>query len=124
MRYLIMGAGALGSVFDGLLSHSGHSVAFMGRGEHFAHLKARGLTIDGLWGEFHLGPVAAPEAASGTVYDIILLCVKSFDTKEACRLIKPHLAPDGLVISVQNGLGNRGAGASGPWPPPPSQPLN
>jgi 2-dehydropantoate 2-reductase len=106
MRYLIMGAGALGSVFGGLLSHSGRSVAFMGRGEHFAHLKAHGLTIDGLWGEFHLGPVAAPEAAPGPVYDIILLCVKSFDTKEACRLIKPHLAPDGLVISVQNGLGN------------------
>lgn len=106
MRYLIMGAGALGSVFGGLLSQAGRTVAFMGRGKHFAHLKAQGLTIDGLWGEFHLGPVATPAPSSEDLYDIILLCVKSFDTEEACRLAGPHLAPEGLVVSVQNGLGN------------------
>ena len=106
MRYLIMGAGALGSVFGGLLSHAGRSVAFMGRGEHFARIKTQGLTIDGLWGEFHLGPVTTPDPASENLYDIILLCVKSFDTEAACRLIAPYLAPEGLVVSVQNGLGN------------------
>lgn len=106
MRYLIMGAGALGSVFGGLLAHSGRSVAFVGRGAHLAHLKSHGLTIDGLWGEFHLGPVPTPEAEPDVLYDIILLCVKSFDTQEACRQVRPYLAPEGLVVSVQNGLGN------------------
>jgi len=106
MRYLVMGAGALGSVFGGLLAHAGRSVAFMGRGDHFAHLKAHGLTIDGIWGEFHLGPVPTPDAEPEVLYDILLLCVKSFDTEAACRQVRQYLAPDGLVISVQNGLGN------------------
>jgi 2-dehydropantoate 2-reductase len=101
-----MGAGALGSVFGGFLANSGRTVAFLGRGEHFAHLKARGLTIDGIWGELRLGPVLTPSAEPEALYDIILLCVKSFDTEEACRRIRPYLAPDGLVVSVQNGLGN------------------
>jgi len=108
MRYLILGTGALGSVFGGLLKHSGQSVAFLGRGPHFEELKGRGLVIDGIWGEYRLGPVATPEApgADLKLYDVILLCVKSFHTQEACRQARPYLADDGLIISVQNGLGN------------------
>jgi 2-dehydropantoate 2-reductase len=105
MRYLVMGAGALGSVFGGLLQHSGLSVAFIGRGAHFEHITTRGLTIEGIWGEFPVGPVAPQEAVSHR-YDVILLCVKSFHTREACRRVQGWLAPQGLVISVQNGLGN------------------
>jgi len=105
MRYLVMGAGALGSVFGGLLQHSGRSVAFIGRGAHFEHITTRGLTIEGIWGEFQVGPVAPQQAASDR-YDVILLCVKSFHTREACRRVKGLLAPQGLIISVQNGLGN------------------
>jgi 2-dehydropantoate 2-reductase len=105
MRYLILGTGALGSVFGGLLKHSGQSVAFLGRGPHFQELKGRGLVIDGIWGEYRLGPVDTPGAASEP-YDVILLCVKSFHTEEACRRVRPYLADDGLIISVQNGLGN------------------
>jgi 2-dehydropantoate 2-reductase len=105
MRYLIMGAGALGSVFGGLLQHSGQAVAFIGRGPHFEHLTGRGLTIDGIWGEFQVGPVAPPSDPAAQ-FDVILLCVKSFDTSEACRRVKDLLAPQGLIISVQNGLGN------------------
>ena len=105
MRYLIMGAGALGSVFGGLLKHRGQSVAFIGRGAHFDQITTRGLTIEGIWGEFQVGPVA-PEPVAGDGYDVILLCVKSFHTLEACRRVKGLLVPQGLIISVQNGLGN------------------
>jgi 2-dehydropantoate 2-reductase len=105
MRYLVMGAGALGSVFGGLLQHCGQSVAFIGRGPHFDHITTRGLAIEGIWGEFRVGPVAPSSVASGG-YDVILLCVKSFHTQEACRRVQGLLAPQGLVVSVQNGLGN------------------
>jgi 2-dehydropantoate 2-reductase len=104
MRYLVMGAGALGSVFGGLLQLSGQAVAFIGRGPHFATITSQGLTIDGIWGEFPVGPVAHPEPSG--VYDVVLLCVKSFHTREACRRVKDRLAPQGCVVSVQNGLGN------------------
>ena len=105
MRYLVMGAGALGSVFGGLLQHCGQSVAFIGRGTHFGRITTRGLTIEGIWGEFQVGPVAPPSVSSGS-YDVILLCVKSFHTQEACRQVQGLLAPQGLIVSVQNGLGN------------------
>jgi 2-dehydropantoate 2-reductase len=105
MRYLIMGAGALGSVFGGLLQHRGQSVAFIGRGPHFDQITTRGLTIEGIWGEFQVGP-AAPQTWSSDRYDVILLCVKSFHTREACLQVKGRLAPQGLIVSVQNGLGN------------------
>lgn len=108
MRYLVAGTGALGSVFGGLLQHSGHSVAYLGRGEHFEQAKVQGLSLDGIWGEFHVGPItpAGLQAQTPETYEVILLCVKSFATRETCRQLRGRLAPRGLIISVQNGLGN------------------
>jgi 2-dehydropantoate 2-reductase len=103
-----MGAGALGTVFGGRLRRAGQAVDFIGRGEHFEVLCRQGLTIDGIWGRVQLGPINVPPTDPALVqpYDVILLCVKSFDTAAACRQIKGLLAPQGLVISIQNGLGN------------------
>jgi 2-dehydropantoate 2-reductase len=105
MRYLIVGTGALGSVFGGLLRHQGQDVALMGRGPHFEQVTAKGLSIDGIWGDFAVGPLARHQDFSER-YEVILLCVKSFDTQEACRQIRGLLAPQGIIVSVQNGLGN------------------
>lgn len=106
MRYLIMGTGALGTVFGGLLLRAGQQVDFLGRGEHFAVLCRQGLAIDGIWGEVRWGPVTTPPPGARHLYDCVLLCVKSFDTAAACRQFRELLAPQGLVISMQNGLGN------------------
>lgn len=106
MRYLVMGSGALGTVFGGLLLRAGQQVDFLGRGAHFEALRHQGLSIDGLWGEVKLGPVSVPPAAAGPLYEVVLLCVKSFDTKTACHQIRELVQPRGLVISIQNGLGN------------------
>ncbi len=103
-RYLIMGTGALGTVFGGLLQHAGHSVAFLGRGAHFQRLTTEGGLIDGIWGEYPVAPVALP--LSGERYDVIMLSVKSYDTATAVRRVAFLAAPDGLVVSLQNGLGN------------------
>jgi 2-dehydropantoate 2-reductase len=104
MRYLVVGVGALGSVFGGFLKHSGNSVAFMGRGAHFEHLQSQGLTIEGIWGTYQVEGIAPP--AEGELFDVILLCVKAFDTENACRQVKERLAPGGFVVSIQNGLEN------------------
>lgn len=104
MRYLVMGTGALGSVFGGLIRQAGCRVDFWGRGAHFQALQRQGLQLTGIWGEHRLGPITTP--SPGSLYDLILFCVKSFDTEAAAKVCRPHLAPSGLIISIQNGLGN------------------
>lgn len=49
MNYLVMGAGALGSVFGGMLARQGHEVTFVGLDDHLKAMQSRGLTIRGIW---------------------------------------------------------------------------
>lgn len=108
MKYLVMGAGALGSVFGGLLQEQGHEVTFVGRGRHLEAMQQHGLKLTGIWGEHNLPvvkAVASPAELSDT-FDVVLLCVKSMHTAKAMEQVLPRLAPDGLVVSIQNGLGN------------------
>jgi 2-dehydropantoate 2-reductase len=105
---VVAGAGALGSVFGGLLARAGHDVILVGRGPHMAAVARDGLRIEGLFGDHvvhGLATVADVGAMKGT-FDTVLLTVKSYDTAAMVRAMAPHLAPDGCLISLQNGLGN------------------
>ncbi|MGQ9688781.1 MAG: ketopantoate reductase family protein [Desulfobaccales bacterium] len=104
LSYLIFGTGALGTVFGGLLQHAGHDVAWVGRGAHFRQLTTEGGLINGIWGEYRLRPVALPRPQDR--FDVVLLCVKSFDTVAAIQQLGPWVTPRTVVISLQNGLGN------------------
>jgi len=115
---LIAGAGALGSVVGGLLAAAGWPVTLLGRRAHLDATRTRGLVIDGLFGIHRVhGLVCATDAADlRGPYDAVLLAVKTYDTAAMAALVTPHLAPDGFLISFQNGLGNveaaeRAAGA-------------
>ncbi|MBX3023499.1 ketopantoate reductase family protein [bacterium] len=108
MRVLIAGAGALGSVFGAFLGRAGDDVTLLGRAAHLEAIARDGLRVDGLWGE-HLvrGLATATDAAAlRGVFDAILLPVKSYDTAAVSEAVAPRLADDGVVISLQNGLGN------------------
>ncbi len=59
MKYLVMGAGALGSVFGGLLAERGHDVTFVGADDHLLAMQKQGLTITGIWGEHRIGSIKA-----------------------------------------------------------------
>lgn len=107
-RYLLMGAGALGSVIGGLLARQDHDVAFVGLDDHLRAMQQKGLLITGLWGEHFLPEVSAfygTEGLSGT-FDAVLLCVKSYHTARVVRQACPFMREDTLVFSLQNGLGN------------------
>lgn len=108
MRILIAGAGALGSVFGGFLRRAGEDVTLLGRPAHLDAIAAGGLHIDGLWGAHRVGgfAVAADPRALRGPYDLILLPVKSYDTVPMATAVAPLLAGDGVMISLQNGLGN------------------
>jgi len=107
-RILIAGAGALGSVFGGFLRRAGQDVTLLGRAEHLDAVAARGLCIDGIWGEHHVRgfSVAAGAGALAGDFDLALVSVKSYDTRAMAELVAGHLRPEGVAISLQNGLGN------------------
>lgn len=107
-RILVVGAGALGSVFGGLLRCAGHNVTLLGRAPHLEAIAADGLRITGIWGEHRATDfeLATSAAELGGGYDSILLTVKSYDTAAAIALVAGRLAPGGVVVSLQNGLGN------------------
>lgn len=107
-RVLIAGAGALGAVFGGFLKLAGDEVTLLGRPANLEAIDRSGLRIDGLWGEHRADGFALASTAvaiSGN-FDAVLITVKSFDTAAMVAAASHLLAGDGVMISLQNGLGN------------------
>ena len=107
MRIAIMGSGGTGGYFGGLLARAGEEVTFIARGAHLEALRMRGLTVKSrLAGEFTL-PVRATDTPNevGPV-DLILFCVKTYDTDTAAQSIDPLIGADTMVLSLQNGVEN------------------
>lgn len=114
MKYLVMGAGALGSVFGGLLAEKGRDVTFVGLDDHLKAMQKTGLLVTGIWGEHTIRDVRAYYGTadlSGT-FDVVLLSVKAYFTADVIRQVIPFITPETLVFSIQNGLGNWEAIAS------------
>jgi len=102
---LIVGAGAMGGTIGAHLVRSGHDVVFVDRtADHVSRMRRAGLAITGPLAQFTVPAKAStPEELEGR-YDRVLLCVKAQDTEAATGMLAAHLAPDGFVVSVQNGL--------------------
>jgi len=111
MKFVIFGAGGVGGFYGGMVARCGHEVVFIARGEHLRAMKEKGLTVKSFkHGEFNVkenkkvkftdNPKEAGKA------DVVLVCVKSYDTEEIAPLIKPMLKEDTVVVSVQNGIEN------------------
>lgn len=104
-RILVCGAGAIGGTIAAHLARAGHPVSVVDlASEHVAAIRAGGLRITGPVAEFSTAcPAFLPGDLGGT-FDLILLAVKAQHTRAAVEMIKPHLAGDGVIVSVQNGL--------------------
>lgn len=102
---VIWGAGAIGASIGARLRAAGEEVLFVDVvPEHVAAIRAGGLRIEGPVVDVTVGGQAAlPEEVSGT-YRTIILAVKAHHTIAATQALAPHLAPDGAVVSCQNGL--------------------
>ena len=113
MKILILGAGAIGSVFGGFLAKSGHEVVLLVRQAHMAAINQNGLKIEGIWGEhditFHIKgytSLSAIREGEGNAFDLILLSVKSYDTEAVIRDYLQYFLNNVPMVSLQNGLGN------------------
>jgi 2-dehydropantoate 2-reductase len=106
LKVAVMGAGAVGCYFGGLLARAGHDVTLIARPEHVRAITRDGLHLQTTRFDEHvrLGASTEPSALRGA--QLVLFCVKSTDTEAAGALMRPHLAPDALVLCLQNGVDN------------------
>jgi 2-dehydropantoate 2-reductase len=105
-RIAVVGAGAVGCYFGGMLALAGAPVTFIGRERQVDALRTNGLTLESVRFTRTVAVEASTEMRSAADAQVVLLCVKTTDTEEAARSLAPHLAEGALVVSLQNGVDN------------------
>lgn len=106
MRICILGAGALGSVIGGKLAEAGHDVALISRnGFHVDAINAAGLILRTNADERAVRLAAAQSAYGMPPADLVIVLVKSLDTRSAIESAHNLVGPETIVMSLQNGLG-------------------
>jgi 2-dehydropantoate 2-reductase len=105
MRITVMGTGGVGGYYGARLAQGGCDVNFVARGAHLAEMREHGLRVESNLGDVHLPEVRASEdpAAFGPT-DVVLMCVKLWDTETAASAVQPVVGADTAVISLQNGV--------------------
>ena len=105
MRIAVMGAGGVGGFYGGRLAQAGHDTTFITRGEHLRAIRAGGLSLKGPAGDAVVaGARATDNPAEVAPVDVVLFCVKLYDTEDAARAIAPLLSKGGVCITLQNGV--------------------
>ena len=107
MRIVVMGSGGTGGYFGAKLARAGEDVTFVARGAHLSALRASGLRVkSAVEGDWTVRAPAVDRVDGLPPADLVLFCVKSFDTEEAAGLIRPVVGPATGVLSIQNGVDN------------------
>ena len=106
MKFLIVGPGAMGCLFAARLSKAGFDVTLLDYiAERAKQINEQGVLVEGLTGEYVVKvPTMAGDVASSP--DLVLICVKSYKTRQASETIKAWLPADAVVVTLQNGVGN------------------
>jgi 2-dehydropantoate 2-reductase len=102
----VLGAGAVGCYFGGMLARVGAPVTLIGRPHHVDALARDGLLLDTLQFRERVPVAATTEVQAVRDAAVVLLTVKTLDTETAARSLAPHLAPGAIVLSLQNGVDN------------------
>jgi 2-dehydropantoate 2-reductase len=106
IRVAVLGAGAVGCYFGGMLARAGRSVTLIGRPVHVEAFKARGLRFEGLKFDEQVPVEASTDASAVRNCRLVLFCVKSTDTEDAAAQMAPFLDAGALVVNLQNGVDN------------------
>jgi 2-dehydropantoate 2-reductase len=104
MKILVMGAGAIGAYFGARLQEAGEEVIFCARGKNLSALKARGLQIQSFRGDFDARVRAIENPREAAPFDLILFCVKVYDTDAAMESLKGCISTGGAILTLQNGV--------------------
>jgi 2-dehydropantoate 2-reductase len=105
IRYGVIGTGALGGFYGGMLARAKQEVHFLFRGD-YEHVRQHGLQVDSVNGDFHLPEINAYQNPKEMpACDVILVCLKTTGNHHLPKLIQPLLHPKSVVVLLQNGLG-------------------
>ena len=105
MKIAIVGAGGVGSYLGGLLARAGHEVALIARGRHLEAIRAHGLRIRSLHGDFDIRPaVATDNPAEVGPTDLTIFTVKTYDIDSTAELARPLIGPQTAVLPLENGV--------------------
>ncbi|HAL38827.1 MAG TPA: 2-dehydropantoate 2-reductase [Polaromonas sp.] len=106
LKVAVMGAGAVGCYYGGMLARAGHEVVLIARPQHVEAIDRDGLRMETTTFDEHVRLAASTDPSAVRGANLVLFCVKSTDTESAGALLRPHLAPDALVLTLQNGVDN------------------
>jgi 2-dehydropantoate 2-reductase len=106
LKIAVMGAGAVGCYYGGMLARAGHEVVLIARPGHVRAIAKNGLRLQTQTFDERVPLTASTEVDALAAADVVLFCVKSTDTEAAGALMRPHLAPGTLILSLQNGVDN------------------
>lgn len=107
MHTVIIGVGGVGGYFGGKIAYSGQKVTLLARGKHLEAIKKKGLVVKSIKGDFSVKPYQVTNNIDIVEKaDVILVCTKSWQVREAARQIQPILKEDTVVIPLQNGADN------------------
>jgi 2-dehydropantoate 2-reductase len=107
MRIAVMGAGAVGGYFGARLAAASNEVAFIARGLHLAALRQEGLDLESFQGNLKVRDALFTDDPSQVgVVDLVLFCVKSYDTEAAAAILSSLIGDGTVILSLQNGVDN------------------
>jgi len=101
-----MGAGAVGSYYGGMLARAGHDVTLIARAQHVEAVRRSGLRVQTNAFDTHIRMQASEDPTAIRGARLVLFSVKSPDTERAGAALAPHLEPDAVILSLQNGVDN------------------
>jgi 2-dehydropantoate 2-reductase len=105
MRIAVFGSGGVGGYFGGRLAQAGEDVVFIARGAHLEAMRAGGLRVDSIKGDFVAKPVSATaDPADAGPVDVILVGVKAGQVEEAANAMRPMVGENTFVVPLQNGV--------------------
>jgi 2-dehydropantoate 2-reductase len=105
MKVAVMAAGGIGGYYGGLLAKAGNDVTFIARGDHLAAIRERGLSVKSIDDEFVVEQANGTDDAGGIgPVDLVLFCVKTYDTVDAASQIRPIVREDTAIVTFQNGV--------------------
>lgn len=105
-RVAVMGAGAVGCYFGGMLARAGAAVTVIARPQHAEAIARTGLRLESIQFDERIPMSASIDAGAVRDAHVVIVSVKTPDTETAAQALAPHLAADALVVSLQNGVDN------------------